>query len=80
MMLGGGFPDFIAFRIADTISCHNYCEVIGVESKIDGTLDKEERAKCEWLLKNNIFSRILIAQKTKVGRKVEIEYKEFKIK
>jgi len=78
MMLGGGFPDFIAFRIADTISCHNYCEVIGVESKVLGYLDKVERAKCEWLLKNKIFSRILIAQKTKVKNKIIIKYKDFK--
>jgi len=93
MMGSGGFPDFIAFKnfkkerrdgnnIEDFKNKYNdylmTYEVVGVESKINGTLDKEERAKCEWLLKNNIFSRIFIAQKIKVGRKVEIEYKEFK--
>ena len=51
-------------------------EVIGVESKMDGKLDKEEKEKCVWYLANNIFSKILIASKgTKRG---EIVYNEFK--
>ncbi len=50
-------------------------EVIGVESKMDGYLSKEEKEKCRWLLKNNIFSKILVASKgTKRG---QIVYKEF---
>jgi len=53
----------------------NAYEVIGVECKSLGYLDKEERAKCEWLLKNNIFSRILIARKGK--KRGEVEYVEF---
>ncbi len=54
-------------------------EVIGVECKVNGYLDKQERAKCEWLLKNKIFSKILIAKKKKVGRKIIPEYIEFNL-
>lgn len=49
--------------------------IMGVEVKYNGYLDKEEKEKCKWLLKNNIFSKILVASKgTKRG---EIVYKEF---
>lgn len=51
-------------------------EVIGVECKTNGYLDKTEKEKCKWLLDNNIFSKILIAYKTKEGRKIVIKYKE----
>ena len=73
MMSSGGFPDFLAYK-----PINNSYEIIGVESKINGYLDKEEREKCEWLLSNKIFSRILVASKVKNGRKIEVEYKEFK--
>ena len=78
MMMGAGFPDFIAFRISDSIGPHNYCEVIGVESKMDGKLDKEEKEKCKWLLDNNIFSKILIAKKGE--KRGEINYVDFEEK
>ena len=55
MMNTGGFPDFITFRKQD-----NGYEVIGVEVKANGWLDREEKEKCIWLLENKIFSRILI--------------------
>ena len=80
MMMGAGFPDFIAFRISDSIGPHNYCEVIGVESKINGTLSKLEKEKCKWLLENNIFSRILIAEKTKIKNRIVIKYHDFEVK
>ena len=51
---------------------------IGVECKINGKLDKEEKEKCKWLLKNNIFSKILIASKGE--KRGSIEYKEFEWK
>ena len=54
-----------------------FYEVIGVECKMKGILDKLEKEKCRWLLENHIFSKILIASKTKVGRKIVIKYKEF---
>lgn len=53
-------------------------EVIGVECKVNGYLDKKEKEKCKWLLDNNIFSKILIAYKTKEKNKVKVNYKEFK--
>ena len=51
-------------------------EVIGVESKSNGYLTKEEKEKVKWLLKNKIFSKILIAKKSKV--RGEIIYDEIK--
>ncbi len=75
MMLGAGFPDFIAFRKAKS----NY-EIIGVECKANGYLSSEEQAKCKWLLDNNIFPKILIARREYSGRWVLIEYKEFEVK
>ncbi len=75
MMLGSGFPDFIAFQDCDT----NYNKrIIGVEAKSNGILNKEEKLKCQWYLKNNIFSKILIASKSKERGK--IDYKKFKTK
>lgn len=64
MMNGQGFPDFIAYRTMELtpIDEHHY-EIIGVESKINGRLDREERDKSKWLIENNILSRILIASK-----------------
>lgn len=51
-------------------------EVVGVEVKSNGYLDKEEKSKCKWLLDNKVFSRILIAKKGK--KRGEIVYDEFK--
>ena len=74
MAIGVGFPDFICFRIFRGYMSKAY-EVIGVEVKSNGYLDPTEREKCKWLLENNVFSKILIAQKgTKRG---QIVYKEF---
>jgi len=73
LMLGAGFPDFIAFRHKGK----NY-EIIGVEARSDGKLKKEEKEKCTWYLKNKIFSKILIAKKGK--KRGEIEYIDFKEK
>ena len=88
MMLGAGFPDFIAFKInKDWTNDVMFCDlpimfsehaviIIGVESKMNGYLDKQEKEKVKWLLDNNIFSKVLIASKgTKRG---QIVYKEFK--
>ena len=77
MMASGGFPDFIAFRriIVGNTGIASY-ELMGVEAKSNGQLDKEEQLKCRWYLENNIFSRILIAQKEKIGKKIIVKYKE----
>jgi|GEM_PF-347455 len=97
MMLGGGFPDFMAFRshifIEEATGSHIYFgeddilsqkddgywrgyQIVGVESKMNGYLDKTEKEKCRWLLQNNIFIKILIASKSE--KRGKIEYKEFK--
>ena len=73
MIIGTGFPDFIAFKIKGK----NY-EVIGVEVKGNGWLDKQEKEKCEFFLKKKIFGKILIAKKGK--KRGEIEYIDFKDK
>lgn len=78
-----GFPDFIAIRNVDLTSFgtkFEVKEVIGVESKMTGDLDREEKEKCKWLLDNKIFSKILIAEKTKVNNRVVIVYHDFKEK
>ncbi len=76
MVIGTGFPDFICFK---NTKVENF-DVIGVEVKTNGYLDRIEKGMCFWLIKNKIFSRILIAKKKKEGRKIKVEYKEFKHK
>jgi len=76
-----GFPDFIAFQCRilknyDGEMPRSLYEIIGVESKMNGYLKKEEKEKCKWLIKKNIFSKILIASRGK--KRGEIIYKEFK--
>ncbi len=80
-----GFPDFVAYVFElnknikhlneELIETKKLYEVIGVESKSLGYLDKEEKEKAKWYLENNIFSKILIASKSKERGK--ITYKEF---
>jgi hypothetical protein len=76
MTLGTGFPDFIAFKriYAGTYS------IIGVESKINGILSKIEKEKCKWYLNNKVFADIWIAKAKKKGRKIEVEYVDFREK
>lgn len=90
MTIGTGLPDFICFRkkklsfseiyenqvIKEYIDEMNVYEVIGVEAKSNGYLDKEEKEKIEWLLKKGIFSKIIIAMKDKKKRG-GIIYKEY---
>lgn len=77
MSLGTGFPDFVAYTRLEHLKYPPAYEVIGVEAKINGYLDPTERKKCQWLLKNNIFGRILIAKKGE--KKGEIVYKEVEL-
>ena len=81
VMMGNssGFPDFIAFR-NEFVDRYAGARIIGVESKMNGDLDREEKEKCKWLLDNKIFSKIFIAEKTKVKNKIVIDYHDFKIK
>lgn len=75
LVVGTGFPDFIAFKKREK----NY-DIIGIEVKMNGLLSKEEKEKCKWYLEKEIFSRILIASKLKDGRLVKIKYEDFKEK
>ena len=70
MMLGAGFPDFIAFERKGK----NY-KIIGVEARSGGYLKPDEKKKCRWYLNNKIFSKIRIAKKGK--KRGEIEYIDF---
>jgi len=81
MAIGTGFPDFIAFNWnVDIGTGITFGDIIGVECKINGYLDKIEREKCRWLLNNYVFSKIIIAEKTKVNNKIIIDYCDFKEK
>ena len=73
LSIGTGFPDFICFKREE-----NAFEVIGLEVKGNGYLDQIEKGMCIWLLENKIFSRILIAKKSK--EKGKIEYIDFDVK
>lgn len=84
--IGTGFPDFICFKHFEKLSApwHNRTtitqgrdgyEIIAVEVKSNGRLDKIEKEKCKWYIENNTFSKILIASKGK--KRGEIVYKEF---
>jgi hypothetical protein len=74
MMNGQGFPDFLCLK--HEVGNGQFRKVMAVECKSNGRLSKEEKEKCEWLLVNNIISRILIAKKVKEGRKIKVEYKD----
>jgi len=87
MMLGAGFPDFICFRTLELENKDaiinqnvNLYEIIGVESKMTGKLDKLEKEKCSWLIDNHTFGKILIAEKTKPKNKIVIVYHDFEEK
>jgi len=83
-----GFPDFICFRkVNGTGSIENgvesyfpelkLSEVIGVECKggdyKHNKLDKIEKVKAQWLLDNNIFSKIFVAHKTETKGEIVLE-------
>jgi len=71
--IGTGFPDFICIKK----NGRKY-DVVGVEVKKNGYLDKKERGMCHWLVQNGIFQKILIARDGK--KRSEIEYIDFKEK
>jgi hypothetical protein len=73
MVIGTGFPDFVAFKRKKS----GGYEIVGVEVKRRGYLDKIEKDMCRWLLENKIFSKILIAKAAKEGRKINVEYIDF---
>lgn len=75
LTIGTGFPDFVCFRLCK--DGKNY-EVIGIEVKANGWLDRSEKEKCLWYLDKKIFSKILIAKKGK--KRGKVEYIDFKDK
>jgi hypothetical protein len=80
MMGSGGFPDYICFKIKDTIVGDEQPRewfVQLVECKISGKLDRLEKDKANWIIKN-LHIPVIIAEKIKVKRKIEAEYEEFK--
>ncbi len=80
MVLGTGFPDFICFKRVEGTSKERgegEFDVIGIEVKMNGYLDKVEKDMCFWMLENKVFSKILIAKAVKNGRKTEVEYIDF---
>lgn len=68
-----GFPDFVAFKLCNNID--NTYKVMGVECKSAKYLDKIEKAKCLWYLRNKAFGEIKIAYKGK--KRGKVEYKSF---
>ena len=80
MAIGTGFPDFACSSWLATNQNSSMYEFIGVECKSNGKLDKIEKEKCRWLLDNHIFSKILIAEKTKPSNKIVIVYHDFEDK
>lgn len=66
MYSGVGFPDYLAFKRGS-----GKTQIILVEAKKNGYLDKDERLKCDWLIKNHIVDEVMVAKK---GKK-KIEYK-----
>ncbi|MDO8528509.1 MAG: hypothetical protein Q7S06_01295 [Nanoarchaeota archaeon] len=74
LSIGVGFPDFVCLKRKP----NGDYEVIGLEVKGNGYLDKTEKDMCIWLLEHKIFSRILIAKQSKERGK--IEYIDFNVK
>jgi len=72
LVVGTGFPDFVAIKFIR----EGIYDVMGIEVKMNGTLSKEEKLKCKWLLENNIFSVILVASKGE--KRGEIKFDDFR--
>lgn len=72
MTIGTGFPDFMCYERRGDLF-----KVIGVEVKMNGNLSREEKLKCSWLLKEGIFSEILVASKVKKKNRVRVVYTDF---
>jgi len=70
-----GFPDFIAMKPTECLYGIARYTIWGIECKSAKYLDKTEKAKCKWLLKNHVFSEIYIVSKGK--KRGETVYKKF---
>lgn len=67
MIIGTGFPDFVCFRR----DAQGKYDVFGLEVKGNGYLDQMEKGMCTWLFEHKIFSKILIARRSKTRGKVD---------
>ena len=67
MMMGAGFPDFIAYGNG---------KILFVECKMGKYLDREEKAKAQWYLDHNYCTKFLVAFKTKEKNRVRVNYQE----
>ncbi len=56
----------------DNLETKKLYEVIGVECKIHGKLDKEEKEKAKWYLKSKIFSKFIILSKGEKRGQIEV--------
>lgn len=82
MAMGTGFPDFMCWIVNKEVQSGDVLSdkityMMGIEVKSSGYLNQEEKAKCQWMLDNKVFHKIVIAKKTKVGRKIVPEYIDF---
>jgi len=88
-MMQTGFPDFIAYILQKKVLkskfeegeygeqlVYKHYEIIFVECKTNGYLDKEEKEKALFYLNNNYCSKFLIASKFKEKGKIKVSYKE----
>lgn len=76
---GTGFPDFIAYRgwYQHTPRKENNYEVKFIECKVAKYLDKEEKAKAQWYLKNNYCSCFYVAF---LNKEKKIEFQKIEVK
>jgi hypothetical protein len=82
MNLSPGFPDYMAFKFIKMgmYGGGDCYQIIGVECKTNGKIDKLEKEKCQWYLDNKVFSKILVSSKTKVKNKIVVVYEDFEEK
>ena len=64
--IGSGFPDFVAWMPSIRAGFYS---LIFVECKINGTLNKEEKLKMEWLKKNGYECKVASKNGTSVEYK-----------
>lgn len=75
LVIGTGFPDFIAFK-----KTKKGYDVIGIEVKRNGYLSYEEKLKCKFYLERELFSKIFVARAKKEGKRIEVDLIEFREK
>lgn len=75
MTIGTGFPDFICFKRVG-----EFFDIVGVEVKKRGYLDKEEKEKAKIYLEQKIFNKFLIAEPKKDGKRGEVSLVSFEEK